>query len=135
MRLPRNNQDDVASIGNGLSVHGVEEELTMGDRPWIDHEGVPVPASSHAEPEPNIGVSRHHLKVNLMTTKTDDLREIIDQKLTSLFREMEDAGWSASDVALVMSDVIKTRWLDQIEKLRSAREAGQDNFVSDGNEG
>ncbi|PZM10065.1 hypothetical protein CPY51_24065 [Rhizobium tubonense] len=70
-----------------------------------------------------------------MSTQPDDLHEIIDQKLTALVREMEDAGWSASEIAPAMSEVLKTRWLDQLEKLSRARAEAPENFVSDGNEG
>ena len=69
------------------------------------------------------------------TTKTDDLHDIIEQKITALVREMEDANWSANDVAVAIKDVVKNRWLDQAESLRAAREALPKNFVSDGNEG
>ncbi|WP_244598771.1 hypothetical protein [Rhizobium tubonense] len=75
------------------------------------------------------------LKVSPMSTQPDDLHEIIDQKLTALVREMEDAGWSASEIAPAMSEVLKTRWLDQLEKLSRARAEAPENFVSDGNEG
>jgi hypothetical protein len=65
----------------------------------------------------------------------DDLRDIIDQKIASLVQEMEDAGWSAADTSLAINDVVKTKWLDQLEALQEAREAVSASFVSDGNEG
>src|ERR1700712_1961303 len=84
-------------------------------------------------------VSESNSKVGTMTrlraTEIDDLHKTIDQKLTILVREMEDAGWSVSEVARALSDVIKVRWLGQTEKLGGAPEAASKSFVSDGNEG
>jgi hypothetical protein len=65
----------------------------------------------------------------------DDLNEIIDQKLTALFVEMQDAGWKTDDVAFVVGDVLNAKWLDRARTLRATRDAMPDNFVSDGNEG
>ncbi|NNU68955.1 MULTISPECIES: hypothetical protein [Rhizobium] len=65
----------------------------------------------------------------------DELRDIIDQKLTALIREMEDADWSAKDVALAINDVLKSKWLDRMTALQDAREAVPKGFLSDGNEG
>ena len=64
-----------------------------------------------------------------------DLNEIIDRKITSLIREMEDADWGMDEVVLAIDAVIKTHWLDRIDALREARAATPTNFVSDGNEG
>ncbi|NKL19234.1 hypothetical protein GFM07_09005 [Rhizobium leguminosarum bv. viciae] len=64
-----------------------------------------------------------------------ELRDIIDQKLTALMREMEDADWSAKDVAFTINDVLKSKWLDRMTALQDAREAVPKGFLSDGNEG
>lgn len=63
------------------------------------------------------------------------LHDIIDQKLTALMLEIVDAGWGTDEVAFAIRDVLKKKWLDQADALRSAREAVPKNFVSDGNEG
>lgn len=65
----------------------------------------------------------------------NDLNKIIDQKLTSLIREMEDADWRAEEVVLAIDCSIKTHWLERLEALQAARDATPANFVSDGNEG
>ena len=67
--------------------------------------------------------------------RIDELRAVIDQKLTALVLEMEEADWSATDVALAIEDVLRRKWLDQAEALQRARAAVPDDFVSDGNEG
>ncbi|WP_245500110.1 hypothetical protein [Rhizobium leguminosarum] len=64
-----------------------------------------------------------------------ELRGIVDHKLTALIREMEDADWSAEDVAFAINDVLKSKWLDRITALQDAREAVPKGFLSDGNEG
>lgn len=69
------------------------------------------------------------------TEKTDDLHEIIDQKITALVLEMENADWPTSDIARAIHDVVKTRWLDSASSLEEASRAVSKNFVSDGNEG
>jgi len=69
-------------------------------------------------------------------TSTDgELRDILDAKLTALFREMEDADWSADEVALAIDALLKEKWLAQAQALRAARESLPKDFVSDGNEG
>ncbi|XUR32457.1 hypothetical protein ACQY74_000484 (plasmid) [Rhizobium leguminosarum bv. trifolii] len=65
----------------------------------------------------------------------DELRDIIDQKLTALIQEMEDADWSAKDVAFAINDVLKSKWLDRMMALQDARDAVPKGFLSDGNEG
>ncbi|TAV65060.1 hypothetical protein [Rhizobium leguminosarum] len=65
----------------------------------------------------------------------DELRDIIDQKLTALIREMEDADWSARDVAFAINDVLKSKRLDRMTAPQDAREAVPKGFLSDGNEG
>lgn len=67
--------------------------------------------------------------------KADGLHEIVDQKVTALIREIEEAGWRSDEIALALRDVLKTRWLGQADALRDVREAMPKNFVSDGNEG
>ncbi|WJH38488.1 hypothetical protein N7E02_07690 (plasmid) [Aliirhizobium terrae] len=64
-----------------------------------------------------------------------ELHEIVEAKLTSMMVEMADGDWSTAEVALAMRDVLKTKWLDEIEALQAAREEMPGNFVSDGNEG
>ncbi|MBY5540674.1 hypothetical protein HFO60_11615 [Rhizobium leguminosarum] len=71
---------------------------------------------------------------NERANHNDELRDIIDHKLTAL-REMEDADWSAKDVAFAINDVLKSKWLDRITALQDAREAVPKGFLSDGNEG
>ena len=68
-------------------------------------------------------------------SRTTELNAIIHQKLTVLFVEMEEAGWSAEDVAFAIEDVLGQKWLRQAKALRRARAALPDDFVSDGNEG
>ncbi|MGZ2384558.1 hypothetical protein [Rhizobium leguminosarum] len=65
----------------------------------------------------------------------DELRDIIDRKLTALIQEMEDADWSAKDVAFAIDDVLKSKWLDRMMALQDARDAVPKGFLSDGNEG
>jgi hypothetical protein len=64
-----------------------------------------------------------------------ELHDIVETKLTAMMVEMADADWSTAEVALAMRDVLKTKWLDEIEALQAAREEMSGNFVSDGNEG
>lgn len=66
---------------------------------------------------------------------TDELRAIVDEKLTALVLEMEAADWSAEDIAFAMEGVLRRKWLNQAEALRRARAAVPVDFVSDGNEG
>lgn len=66
---------------------------------------------------------------------TDEIHALIDKKLTALVLEMEEAGWSAEEIAFAIDDVLRRKWLDQAEALRRARAAVPDDFVSDGNEG
>lgn len=65
----------------------------------------------------------------------DELDGIVDEKLTALVRELEDAGWNAENIAFALEDVLQRKWLRQIEAMRRARAAMPDDFVSDGNEG
>ncbi|WP_438754556.1 hypothetical protein [Pararhizobium sp. O133] len=65
----------------------------------------------------------------------DDLHSILDRKMTALFREMEDADFSADEVAVAIDDIVRRRWLNRAQSLQDAREAMPRNFVSDGNEG
>ncbi|MDB5524775.1 MAG: hypothetical protein JWM58_2538 [Rhizobium sp.] len=65
----------------------------------------------------------------------NDLDGIIDQRITSLVRELEDANWPTEEIILAMNDLIKVRWLDQINALHEASNSIPKNFVSDGNEG
>lgn len=67
--------------------------------------------------------------------RTEELNAVIDNKLTALVVELEDAGWNMEDIALAIQQVLSRNWLDQIEAMRRARAAVPDNFVSDGNEG
>ncbi len=65
----------------------------------------------------------------------DDLHLILDRKMTALFREMEDADWSADDIAAAIDDIVRKRWLNRTQSLQGVRDAMSNNFVSDGNEG
>ena len=67
--------------------------------------------------------------------QTDELHGIIDEKLTALVLEMEEAGWRAAEIAIAIEEVLRRKWLDQAEALRGARAAVPEDFVSDGNEG
>ena len=69
------------------------------------------------------------------TPRSDDLHAIIDEKLTALVVEMEEADWSAEEIASAIEDVLRRKWLDQAEALRRARAAVPEDFVSDGKEG
>jgi len=76
------------------------------------------------------------LAVNRRTIPlVDELDAIVDEKLTALVRELEDASWSAEDIALTLEEVLQRKWLKQVDALRRARAAVPDDFVSDGNEG
>lgn len=65
----------------------------------------------------------------------NELHEIIETKLTSMMIDLENGDWSTTEVALAVRDVLKAKWLDEIEALQTAREDMPGNFVSDGNEG
>ena len=69
------------------------------------------------------------------TQKADDLHEIIEQKMTALMLEMENADWKPSDVAHIIQEVVTQRWLKTASSLEDAKRAAGKNFVSDGNEG
>mgnify|MGYP001033866069 CR=1 FL=1 len=64
-----------------------------------------------------------------------ELRDIIDEKITALMREMQEANWRAEDVAFAIEAVLRERWIDRALALRAARENVPEDFVSDGNEG
>lgn len=64
-----------------------------------------------------------------------ELHDILDHKLTALVREMEEADWEREKIIWAIDDIIKARWISQIETLREARKSVRENFVSDGNEG
>lgn len=68
-------------------------------------------------------------------TQADGLHDIVAQKVAALIREIEEAGWRTEEAAHAIHDVLKSRWLDQADALRDARESMPKNFVSDGNEG
>lgn len=72
---------------------------------------------------------------NHRSNPADDLHEIVDQKLTALIRELEEADWSAREVALVINAILQSRWLVPAQRLQEARQALAGNSVSDGNEG
>lgn len=65
----------------------------------------------------------------------DEFDGIVDEKLTALVRELEDAGWNAENIAFALEDVLQRKWLRQIEATRRARAAMPDDYISDGNEG
>lgn len=63
-----------------------------------------------------------------------ELAELIEQRVSALVREMEDADWHAEDVALEIEAVVKRNWLETARRLKDARGALPDE-ISDGNEG
>lgn len=67
--------------------------------------------------------------------RTDELHGIIDEKMTALVLDIEEAGWSAAEIAFAIEDVLRRKWLDQAEALRRARASVPEDFISDGNEG
>ncbi|OJU84928.1 MAG: hypothetical protein BGO06_10255 [Shinella sp. 65-6] len=69
------------------------------------------------------------------TMRERELRDIIDEKITALMREMQEANWRAEDVAFAIEAVLRERWIDRALALRAARENVPEDFVSDGNEG
>jgi hypothetical protein len=68
-------------------------------------------------------------------TRDEELRGIVDEKLTALVRELEDANWSIDEIAFTIEAIVEKNWLVQARALRAVREKVPDNFVSDGNEG
>jgi hypothetical protein len=72
---------------------------------------------------------------NIPGDRVAELRDIVDQKISALVREMEDADWKAEDVAGAISDIVRRRWLEKSALLSEAREAVAANSISDGNEG
>jgi hypothetical protein len=64
-----------------------------------------------------------------------ELRGIVDEKLTALVGELEDANWRADEIAFMVEAVLKEKWLNQAEALRTTRDTVPTDFVSDGNEG
>jgi hypothetical protein len=71
----------------------------------------------------------------LEKARHDELRGIIDEKLTALVRELEDAHWRADEIAFTIETVLNEKWIAQARALRDARDSVPENFVSDGNEG
>ncbi|WP_337182467.1 hypothetical protein [Shinella sp.] len=69
------------------------------------------------------------------TARERALRDIIDEKITALMREMQEANWLAEDVAFAIEAILRERWIDRALALRAARENVPEDFVSDGNEG
>ncbi|WP_113401160.1 hypothetical protein [Rhizobium sp. SYY.PMSO] len=63
------------------------------------------------------------------------LKGVVDEKLTSLVRELEDANWTFEEIVFSIEAVLVEKWLTQARALRAARENVPNNFVSDGNEG
>jgi hypothetical protein len=76
------------------------------------------------------GPMQHH-----RSPKDDELHTIIEERLTSFFREMEDANWRANEVAFAIQRILKEKWLDRAEALQEASDRMPKDFVSDGNEG
>jgi hypothetical protein len=64
----------------------------------------------------------------------NELFTIVEEKVTSLVKQLEDADWSAGEVALAINEVIKRYWLDRAKALRAARQSLPKD-LSDGNEG
>lgn len=69
------------------------------------------------------------------TTSLEEFKGIIEEKVTALIREMEEANWNGYEVALAIEAFLKKSWLAEEQALRAARESVPKNFVSDGNEG
>jgi len=67
--------------------------------------------------------------------KDDELHKIIEERLTSFFREMADANWRTDEVAFATQRILKENWLDRLEALQKASDSMPQDFVSDGNEG
>jgi hypothetical protein len=67
--------------------------------------------------------------------RVNDLHDVIDQRILDLVRDMETTNWTQDEVVLAINDVIRVRWLDNIEALHRASNAVGKDFVSDGNEG
>jgi uncharacterized protein (UPF0147 family) len=65
----------------------------------------------------------------------DVLRDIVEQRITALIVELENADWSAADVIQAIDDVVGKRRQDRLEPLAQARASVASGFVSDGNEG
>jgi len=65
----------------------------------------------------------------------EKLFDIIDVRIASLIREMEEANWRTEDIVIAIDAVMRSRWMERLEALREAREATPKDFVSDGNEG
>lgn len=63
------------------------------------------------------------------------LHDMVDHKLSEVLRDLEDAGWSANDIAKAIMETVQNRWLSQQDALQHARAKVSDGFVSDGNEG
>jgi hypothetical protein len=63
------------------------------------------------------------------------LHDMVDHKLSEVLRDLEDAGWSASDIAEAIMETVRNRWLSQQDALQRARDTVSHGFVSDGNEG
>ena len=66
---------------------------------------------------------------------TDDLQEIVRQRISSLVLEMEEMDWGAEEVIDAIQEVLSNEWFPKFRALQEARQASPTNFVSDGNEG
>lgn len=72
---------------------------------------------------------------NLLIDRGEELREIVNAKLTALVLELEDADWPTEDIVDAIQGSLRSSWLDAIEAMRAARAATSRGFVPDGNEG
>lgn len=66
---------------------------------------------------------------------TEEMRDIVSQRINALILELEEADWGAEEVVDTISDLISVEWLPKFRALEEARLATPKNFVSDGNEG
>ena len=72
--------------------------------------------------------------MNRSATSSKELEDIIEERIASLIREMEEANWRTEDVVIAIDAVARSR-IERQEALREARLTMPQDFVSDGNEG
>jgi hypothetical protein len=66
---------------------------------------------------------------------TDEMRDIVSQRINALIMELEKLDWGAEQVVDTISDLLRVEWASRFRALEEARQATPKNFVSDGNEG
>lgn len=75
------------------------------------------------------------MREDVRRLEDNELREIVEQKISALICEMQNANWNAVDVAEAIQQVVEDKWLKDAAALRTARGSTSTAFVSDGNEG